>query len=208
MAETVKHETVLDSGQQQLATVYAKALLGAATAAGNAEQVLAEFDSIVSDVLDRLPKLEATLAAPRVPLEWKLSILDKALGDKASVTMLNFLKVVCRHRRFDCIRAMHRATHSLFDEMTGRVAVQIRTASPLDEVSRQRVADKLEQVLHRKVIVTARIDERLIGGIEVRVGDTIYDGSLAGRLKSLRTAAVENAARAITQTPDQFDDEN
>ena len=62
MAETVKHETVLDPGQQQLATVYAKALLGAAIAAGNAEQVLEELDSFVLDVLDRLPTLEASLA--------------------------------------------------------------------------------------------------------------------------------------------------
>jgi F-type H+-transporting ATPase subunit delta len=208
MAETVKHETVLDSGQQQAAAAYAKALLGAATAADDADRVLLEFDTFLWDVLDPMPKLEATLAAPRVPVDAKLSMLDEALADKTSVTFLNFLKVVCKHRRFECIRAMHRATHQLFDEMTGRVAVEIRTASPLDESSQLQVAARLEQVLGKKVTVTARVDEGLIGGIEVRVGDTIYDGSLAGRLKSLRTAAVENAARAIAQTVDRFDVED
>lgn len=205
MAEPVKHETVLDTGQQQLGTVYAKALLGAAVAAGDAEGVLAEFDAFIVDVLDRLPRLEQVLAAPRVPLESKLSMLDKALGDRASRTMLNFLKVVCRRRRFDCVRAMHRAAHRLFNEMTGRVAVQIRTAAAVDDALYRRVAERLEELLHRKVIVTSQVDEQLIGGIEVRVGDTIYDGSLAGRLKSLRSVAVESAARAIAQSADRFD---
>ena len=205
MAETVKHSTVLDTGEQQLATNYAKALLGAALKTDDADRVLAEFDALLSEVLDKLPKLEATLAAPRVPLETKLSMIDRALGGKVSETMLHFLKVICRHRRFGSIRVIHKMTHKLFNEMTGRVAVEIRTATPMDDAARQRVAERLEQVLGKRVVVSTVVEERLIGGIEVRVGDTVYDGSLAGRLESLRKNAIATTTQVIKQSLERFD---
>jgi F-type H+-transporting ATPase subunit delta len=205
MAQTVRHPTVLDAGQQQLATNYARALLGAATAAGQADRVLEEFDALLTDALDKLPKLERMLAAPRVPLEAKLAMIDRAFGPQLSTTMLHFLKVVCRHRRFGMIRVIHRMVHQVFDEMTGRVAVEIRAAAPLDEALRQRVAERLEQVLGKRVVARVVIEPRLIGGLEVRVGDTVYDGSVAGRLESLRKVTVEQAARAIKRSLDRFE---
>ena len=205
MAETVKHSTVLDTGEQQLATNYAKALLGAAVKTGDADRVLEEFDALLSEVLDKLPQLEATLAAPRVPVETKVSMIDRALGGKVSETTLHFLKVICRHRRFGSIRVIHRMTHKLFNEITGRVAVEIRTATPLDEALQHRVVERLEQVLGKKVVVSAVIEERLIGGIEVRVGDTVYDGSLAGHLESLRKTTIEKTAQVIKQSLERFE---
>ncbi len=205
MAETVKHPTVLDTGEQQLATNYAKALLGAALKTDSADRVLEEFDALLTDVLDKLPKLEATLAAPRVPVEIKLSMIDRGLGGKVSETMLDFLKVVCRHRRFGSIRVIHKMTHKLFNEITGRVAVEIRTATPLDDAQQQRVAERLEQVLGKKVVVSTVIEDRLIGGIEVRVGDTVYDGSVAGRLKSLRKTAIEKTTQVVKQSLERFE---
>ncbi len=205
MAETVKHSTVLDTGEQQLATNYAKALLGTALKTDDADRVLAEFDALLSDVLDKLPKLEATLAAPRVPVETKLSMIDRALGGTMSKTMLNFLKVICRHRRFGSIRVIHKMTHKLFNEITGRVAVEIRTATSLDDATQQRVAERLEQVLGKKVVISTVIEDRLIGGIEVRVGDTVYDGSVAGHLESLRKTAIEKTTQVIKQSLERFD---
>jgi F-type H+-transporting ATPase subunit delta len=205
MPEIPRQPTTLDSGQQQAGTVYAKALLATASKAGQADSVLEEFDAFLSDVLDPLPALEATLASPRVPLEAKIEMLDKALAGRASETLLNFLKVVCRRRRFDCIRAMNQAAHRLFLEMTGRVAVQIRTATPISDELQQRVASRLEEMLGKRVVVSTSVEEQLIGGLVVRVRDTVYDGSLAHRLKALRETAVENVAQVIGQSVKQFE---
>jgi F-type H+-transporting ATPase subunit delta len=65
MAEAARHSTVLDSAQQHLGKVYAKALLGAADKAGVVEQVLDEFQAFQADLLDALPGFEALLASPR-----------------------------------------------------------------------------------------------------------------------------------------------
>jgi F-type H+-transporting ATPase subunit delta len=205
MPEDVRHPTVLDAGQEQLATNYAKALLGAAATAGATDTVLEEFDALLSDVLDELPHLEAVLAAPRVPVDTKLTMIDRAFRGRLSPTMLHFLKVVCRHRRFDSLRVIHRMVHKLFDELTGRVAVEIRAAAPLDEALRARVAERLEQISGRKAVVSVVIRPELIGGFEVRVGDTVYDGSVAGRLESLRKTTVEQASRAIKQSLERFE---
>jgi F-type H+-transporting ATPase subunit delta len=62
--------------------------------------------------------------------------------------------------------------------------------------------------LGQKVIVTTRVDEQLIGGLEVRIGDTIYDGSVAGSLKALRTSAADHAARAVSRALDPVDARN
>jgi len=205
MAETIKHPTVLDSEQQHLGDVYAKALLGASEKAGNTDQVLEEFDSFIDDVLDKLPRLDATLASPRTPLEAKLAMLDKAIGGKVSVTLLNFLKVVCKHRRFDVVRAMRQAAHELYNELTGHVDVRIRTAAPLSDQLCERVAGRLETVLGKKVNLAAETDDDVIGGIVVRVGDTVYDGSVAGRLDRLRDEAVQKTSRAVLESLERFE---
>lgn len=204
MAE-VKQPTVFDSEQKHLGDVYAKALLGATESAGNTGQVLDEFDALVGDVLDKLPKLDAALASPRVPEEAKLEMLDKAFGGNMSVTLLSFLKVVCEHRRFDCVRAMNRAAHTLQNELTGRVDVQITTVEPLTDELCTRVADRLEELLGKKVNLTTQIDADLIGGLEVRVGDTVYDASVLGRLGRLREEAVERTSQAIRQSLERFE---
>ncbi|MBC8873785.1 MAG: ATP synthase F1 subunit delta [Planctomycetes bacterium] len=201
----VKQPTVFDSEQKHLGDVYAKALLGATENAGVTEQVLDEFDALVGEVLDKLPKLEAALASPRVPEEAKLDMLDRAFAAKMSVTLLNFLKVVCEHRRFDCVRAMNRAAHVLRNELTGWVDVRITTVEPLTDELCERVTDRLEALLGKRVILVTEIDAELIGGLEVRVGDTVYDASVLGRLGRLREEAVDRTSQAIRQSLDRFE---
>ncbi len=75
--------------------------------------MLEEFDALMTDVLDRFPKLEALLASTLVSPEEKSAIIDRVLQARASATLVNFLKVVARHGRLDCLRAIHRQTLAL-----------------------------------------------------------------------------------------------
>ena len=99
-----RDKAVFDTGQQYLGGVYAKALLGAAENAGNPDVVLQELDEFVDDVLAKVPRLDAALAAPGVAAEAKTAMLDKALGGKVTGELLNFLKVVARHGRFTAFK--------------------------------------------------------------------------------------------------------
>lgn len=205
MAESAEHSTVFDTGRQHLGKVYAKALIGAAENAGITEQVLDELSALVDDVFDRVPRLDATLSSPRVQPEAKTKMLDKAFAGKISPTLLNFLKVLANKNRFDCLRAVDRSARALIYELTDRVDVQIKTAEPLNDESIANVRTNLERTLGTNVILHAHVDPELIGGIVVRVGDTVYDASLANRLTRLRHDIYEKTFHAIKESGERFE---
>lgn len=204
MSEFVRQPTVFESGHEHVGAVYAKALLGAAAKADQAAAVVDELDSFVTDALDRLPALEATLASPRVAAEAKLALLDKSLAGRMSATLLTFLKVVCRHGRFDCLRAIRRAARQQLNEVEGTVDVRVRTPKALGGELRELVARRLEALLGKRVNLFVRVDESLIGGIVVRVGDVVYDASVANQLNRLRESAVDLVVRAVRESLDRF----
>lgn len=198
-----KREKV-DASRQQLGTVYAKALLAAAETAGNADQVVEELEAIVSDVLDKLPQLDQLVRSPRLTHEERLPILEKAFGGRVSPTTLTFLKVVSRHDRLDCLRAIARAARKQLNTARGRVEVIVETAFPLSNPVRERITTRLNKLLGSEVILQTRINEELLGGLVVRIGDTVYDGSLASQLKRLEQVTLEKTKQTIRESIQRF----
>lgn len=203
MAET-KHDTVFDTGQQYLGSVYAKALLSASEKAGDTEAVLEGLQSLVDDVLEQAPGLETTLVSPRVPLEAKERMLEAAFGGKTASTLLTFMKVLCRRGRFDCLRAILRSSRERYNELRDRVEVQVTSADPLSAGDLEATTNQLRVALGRDVDVQVKIVPDLIGGLVIRVGDTVYDGSLANRLKQLRNDMVAKSTQQIRGELDRF----
>jgi F-type H+-transporting ATPase subunit delta len=193
-----------DVGVEQVATVYAEALFGAAESAGAAESVLSEFDSLVTDVLIRHPQFEEILGSALIAHDEKIGILDRTLGSSASPLMLNFLKVVSKHGRLDCLRAIHRQTHAVYDKARGRVPVELVTASPVSDAEAEAIARTLGGAISGEPVVRRRIDPTLIGGAVVRVGDTVYDGSIAKQLDNVRQQMIDRSAHEIQSRRDRF----
>lgn len=199
-----QQQTVFDTGQQYLGGVYAKALLGASENAGVTDAVLEELEAVVADVLNQLPNVEQTLSSPRVPLEAKEQMLEQAFGGKMTVELLRFLKVVARRGRFDCLRAIAKAAREQFNEMRGRVAVQVRAAEPLDQAAYDQVSSQLQASLGKEVDLQVDVDPDLIGGLVFRIGDTVYDGSVANRLARLRGDVLSRASQQMRGNVDRF----
>ena len=204
MAETQASKTSVDTGQQYLAAVYAKALLGAPERAGNTEDVLEELEALLSEVFQRLPKLESALTSPRVGQEEKLRLLELAIGSRVSQSLLDFLKVLARRGRLDCLRAITRAARQQLNEIRGRVEVTLVTAEPLGEDSTRQAAERLQTALGQQIDLSTSVDPDLIGGAIVRVGDTIFDGSVINRLEQMRRTAHSNSAQKMRDELDRF----
>src|SRR5687767_5346152 len=204
MAKSRRNQDTRDASRQHLGTVYAKALLGAAEKTGEADLVVEELEALVSDVLDKLPQLEEALKTPRLTHEERLPILEKAFGGKMSATTLTFLKVVSKHGRLDCLRAIARAARKQLNTARGRVEVIVETAYPLSNPVRERITGRLTQLLGREVILTTEVNEDLLGGLMVRVGDTVYDASLAARLARLEKVTLDQTKQAIRESVDRF----
>jgi F-type H+-transporting ATPase subunit delta len=193
-----------DASRQHLGNTYAKALLAAAEKVGAADRVVEELEAIVSDVLDKLPQLDQLLRTLRLTHEERLPILDKAFGGKVSPTTLTFLKVVSRHDRLDCLRAIARAARKQLNTARGRVEVIVETAAPLSNPVRERITNRLTQMLGSQVILQTRINEDLLGGLVVRVGDTVYDASLAAQLKRLQQVTLDKTKQTIRESIQRF----
>jgi len=205
MAEAApEHSTAYDSDRQHLGGVYAKALLSATEKAGVTETALDQFTAFVRDVLDVVPNLDAVLSSPRIGHEEKSRLLDQAVGKKVHPLLLNSLKVMARHGRLDCLRAVLAAAHQLYNEMRGRIEVVVESATPLDEQMRKSVTTQLEQSLGAQVILRTRVNPDVIGGLVVRVGDTVYDASVANQLNRLRRTVLASARQRLRDSTQRF----
>ncbi len=200
----VRDKAVFDTGQQYLGAVYAKALLGAAEKVGNADAVLDELNSFIDDVLAKVPNFDATLTSPRIAVEAKTAMLDKALGGKVSVELLNFLKVVARHGRFDCIRAIRQAARQQLNELRGRVEVFLSVAQLPSQQSLELIGSRLKALLGKEIDLQVDVDDELIGGVKLRIGDTVYDASVANRLVRLKDELLSKTGQQLRDNLDRF----
>ena len=193
-----------DVTAERIGEVYAGALLGAARQSGQTAATLAELDGLGDEVFSQFPKLESVLGSPLVSHEDRLGLLDRVFGGRVSPLVLNFLKVVSRHGRLDCLRAIHRQAHRLDDAMRGLTPVQISTAVALGEAQLAELAASLRTTLGGELILTETVEPELIGGAVLRIGDTVYDGSVANQLQSLREQMIDRSVHEIQSRRDRF----
>ena len=200
----VEQPTVMDVGGQQVGTLYAKALLGATENAGNTAQVLGELEAVVKEVLDAFPNAEQLLGSTMVPHEDKVGILDRLFAGKVSPVLLNFLKVLSAHGRLSYVRSVARAARDMYDERLGRVRVFVETAHPLDGQSTLEITNQLRGMLSAEPVLELKVNPELIGGVILRVGDTVYDGSVATQLKQLRQKIIDRSVHEIQSGRNRF----
>ena len=197
-------EMTPDVGRDPIGAVYAEAFLGAAETAGATDSLLETFDSMVEDLLDKYPRFEELLASGLVSHEEKDEILDRVLGPRVPSVFLNFLKVVSKHDRLDCLRTIHRQTRLLYDQLRGCVPVRLTTAVAVDRAEAEKISDRLKALIGGEPVLTCNVDPELIGGAVVRVGDTIYDGSIATELKNVRKQMIDRSVHEIQSRRDRF----
>src|SRR5688500_10023598 len=147
MTKSRMNPGTFDPAKQRLGTVYAKALIGAAEKAGQTDRVLEELDSLVTDVIDKLPDFEETLRTPRIAPEEKVQLLERVLGSRVSPLLLNLLKVAAQHERLDTLRPIQRAARKLANEMRNRIEVLVESAAPISNQLRTTIASRLQQLL-------------------------------------------------------------
>jgi F-type H+-transporting ATPase subunit delta len=117
---------------------------------------------------------------------------------------VNFLKVVSHHGRLDCLRAIHSQILVLYDKLRNRVPVRLVTAAPVDDATALRIAENLRALVGGEPILERQVDPDLIGGAVLRVGDTVYDASIANELKMVRQQMIDRSAHEIQSRRNRF----
>jgi F-type H+-transporting ATPase subunit delta len=191
-------------GSQGIAAVYAKAFVGATEAAGVTDAALAELDSLVTDVLDKLPRLDAIFSSAIVSGDEKIALIDKSIGPKATPLLRNFMKILARHGRLGLLRGVRREARKIVDKLRSRLRVYVSTATELDGDLTRRLTDMLRSMLGAEPVLEVNTRPELIGGMVLRVGDTVYDGSIATRLERIREQMIERSVHEIQSGRDRF----
>ncbi len=192
-----------DPGALAVASLYARSYLTAAqqNQIANPED---ELNSFVDDVLAEYPQFEQLLSSDLVGRDDKLAVVDRVVAPRSSEFFANFLRVLVRHGRIGMVPMIRSVMTRVQEELAGKRRVRVRTARALSESSRQQVLEQLRSKLGFEPVLQESVDESLIGGLIIQVGDTVYDSSLRSRLKQLRGRLVEKALNEIQSGRDRF----
>jgi F-type H+-transporting ATPase subunit delta len=164
--------------------MYARALFEAAREEGRLEQVAADLAALAG-AFDEIPELRAFLRNPQVDPAGKAEVLE-AISAGADELVRNFVRVVAEKGRAGELAEMNREFEALFAQEQNRLAVELTTAYDLSDDEARSIVAAIEKASGRSVEATRTVDPDLIGGIVLKVGSFLADGSVRGRLERLR----------------------
>lgn len=160
---------------------YAHALLSVAEAEGAIDRVQDELYAFAKGV-ERNEDLREALTDAALPPERKRAVIDELLGARAhptTATLMGFLVDAGQARR---IAAIAEEVAREAARRSDRTLAEVRVAVPLTDAKRSLLADALERATGHPVELKVDVDPSVIGGVVARVGDEVFDGSLASRL--------------------------
>ena len=154
---------------------------------GRADRTLDRWERdlvALRDVLE-IEDLAVLVQHPAVPYADKERVLRRAVGD-VSAEALNLVLLMIRRGRPKAIGRMVEHFEELLRRERGIALAEVRTALPLDDEQRSAIADRLRELTDSQIEINEVVDESLIGGVSVRIGDQLYDASVRNRLERLR----------------------
>ncbi|MBT9394126.1 ATP synthase F1 subunit delta [Hymenobacter sp. NST-14] len=176
----------------RVASRYAKSLLDLAEERGELEQVKQDMD-LFSKTLGENRDLRLLLRNPIVKSDKKLAILRAIFGGKVTALTEKFFSIVTQHNREDSLVFIGDEFLKQYNLKRGMQVAQVTTAAPLDAPTRLQLVQLVrEQTGLPKVTLQEKVDESLIGGFVLRIGDQLIDDSVSYRLRKLRTEFSKN----------------
>ncbi len=200
--KTMKSNTAIDPRGESIATVYVNAYLDAAgqESAGAAEELI----SFVDDVLASQSDFSQLLCGTSLGQDEKIQLIDRIVAERATPRFTSFLKVLARHDRLALLPMIRQLAEAEFEWRSGKRRVNVTSAAEISEQTLESIRSTLRSSLSIEPILETRVDSTLIGGLVIRVGDTVYDGSLKTQIKQLRARLRERCLNEIQRGRDRF----
>lgn len=146
-------------------------------------QALSFLSFAVADV-----NVRHRLSSPKLDSEQKVSLLVELIPEQQDDALQRFLTVLADQSRLMALASIAEQFEHLRAEHEQRVEVNVTSAYQLDSEQETKLANALKKRLNREISITTQVDKSLIGGVILRAGDTVIDGSVRGRLNRLSDA--------------------
>jgi len=173
---------------ETIARNYAEALFDLGEKSGRTAEYAELLDAVAHGIA-AAPTVEAVLMSPRVTKAQKSAVLAAALKGAPRDFVL-YLQAVVKRGRQGLFGEMAHEFQGLLDLKLNRVRAAVTLARPVDEAFRKRIAERLTKVVGKEVLPHFHEDPTLLGGLIVRVGDRVFDGSIRRRMTVLRRALL------------------
>ncbi len=170
--------------------VYAQALIELAEAQHAVEAVAQEIQAVAA-LVAQMPDVTRVLAARTLSLEDRDASCRRIFTGQVSDLVLRFLRQLVKKNRFQEFPGVAAAFQSLYDERHGDIEVRTYSVTALDDASRQRISARIQMLTGRQARLVESVQEDLIGGLKMRVGDEVVDGSVATQLRLIRENLIE-----------------
>ncbi len=162
---------------------YAQAAFQLAVERQDLERWLRDLRTVVA--LGRDETVARLLESPKFAFTDKVKLLSGRLGDMHPLVM-NLLLVLIQKGLLALLPDIYAEFEDLADEYRGVAVAEVTTAVELDEAERKRLAERLSEVIGKQVVVRAKVDPAVVGGIVARFGDKLLDASTRHRLEALK----------------------
>src|SRR3954451_11063252 len=169
---------------EEIAAVYARSLFEVASDQDKLDLVRDQLGAF-ADALDETRELQVFFFSPYFSTEEKQDGLDRAVSG-ADPIVINFLKLLIENHRMPVVFRVRRAYDELWEEENQLLPVEVTSAVELDEGTVQQIGDRISEQTGRQVDLSSRVEPDILGGIVVRVGNSVLDASVRNRLEQLR----------------------
>jgi F-type H+-transporting ATPase subunit delta len=169
---------------EEIAAVYARSLFEVAKEHDKLDLVREQVGEF-ADALDETRELQVFFFSPYFSTTEKQEGLDRAVSG-ADPLIINFLKLLIENHRTPVIFRVRRAYDELWEQENQLLPVRVTSAVELDDKTVRQIGDRIAEQTGRKVDLSSQVDPDILGGIVVRVGNSILDASIRNRLESLR----------------------
>ena len=176
------------------AVTYARSLLELAQERNIAPLIGQELATI-SEILVANPNFLAFLRDPGISKDERTRVVEKVLKPSINPLLANFLGVMGNHNRLGILDAVAQAYENLLDELLGKIEVDVTVSQKLSESELEQVRQKVSAALKKDAVVHQYVDDSIIGGMILRVGDQLIDASVRTQLETMKRQFLASRPR-------------
>ncbi|MEE2719041.1 MAG: ATP synthase F1 subunit delta [Planctomycetota bacterium] len=189
-----------------LARTYATSLYELADEGGGRDMVMEIADELeqICELLRGDRQLRELFTSPIIDTGRRSEALTRIFGNRVSELVVRFLVILNRNGRLGHLDPIQAAYDQKVQEAFGRIEVDVITASEIDEAAKARIGERIKQALGKDPVMHSYTDPSIIGGVRLRIGDEMIDGSVATRLRRMGAALQQHGGNNIRSQMGRF----